>query len=196
VKRQIVVLDANILFPAPLRDFFMHLGITGAVRIRWSAKIEEEWTRNLLTKRSDLNPDRIKRTAQRMNLAIPDAMVTGFEALELSLSLPDKNDHHVLAAAIKANADAIITKNLRDFPSQALAEYDIEALHPDEFVHHLLHLEPRPVIQAIRALQKNLLNPPKSMTEVLDTLEQQEMPLTATWLRTVFDDDWKNGMLA
>jgi hypothetical protein len=197
MKRQTIILDANILFPVPLCDFFMHLALTGAVRVRWSKCIEDEWVRNVIEKRSDLNPDGIRRRAIMMNQAIPDAMIEGFENLETSLLLPHANDRHVLAAAIIARADAIITKNLVHFPVTALAPYGVEALHPDEFVFHLLGLEPRPVIQAIRRQQANLKNPPKTITEVLATLEKQEMPQTVSWLRGAFDEeDWGGGIQA
>ncbi len=131
-----------------------------------------------------------------MNAAIPDALVYGFEQLEQALVLPDPDDRHVLAAAIKGKAQVIITKNLRDFPIEITKAFEIEVMHPDVFVHHLLQLEPRPVIQTIKAIKAALKKPPKSFLEILDTLEQQEMPLTADWLREVFDDEWKNGINA
>ena len=183
MPRQTVVLDANILFPAPLRDFFMHMGIADAVRICWSARIEDEWTRNVIAKRPDLEPSRVYRTAKRMNEAMPNALVSGFENIEATLELPDPDDRHVLAAAIQAGADVIVTKNLRDFPSQVLAHYDIQVMHPDKFVHELLQLEPEAAIVAIQNLQASLKSPPKSMFDVLATLEEQGMALTAKWFR-------------
>ncbi len=161
----------------------MHLGITDALRLCWSAKIEDEWTRNVIAKRPDLDPSRIYRTAKRMNEAIPDALITDFEGLEAMLKLPDVTDRHVLAVAIKANADVIVTKNLRDFPATILARYGIKALHPDEFLHELLQLEPMPVLVAIRALQASLKNPPKTMLEVLRTLEEQGLQRFAKLLQ-------------
>jgi predicted nucleic acid-binding protein len=196
MKRQIVILDANVLFPAPLRDFLMHLAITGVVQVRWSAQIEDEWVRNVLLQRPDLEPERIKNTAQKMNRAIPDAMVTGFETLESTLELPDPKDRHVLAAAIFAKAEVIVTKNLRDFPRNVLSKYSLEALHPDEFVHHLLQLAPQFVIRAVREQQQGLKNPPRTISQVLDTLENQGMPLTVAWLRDALDEDWKPGLSA
>lgn len=187
MPRLTIIVDANILFSAPLRDFFMHLGIADAVRLCWSAKIEEEWVRNLIEKRPDLESSRHYRTARQMNEAIPDALIADFEGLESTLKLPDSSDRHVLAAAIKANADAIITKNLRDFPNSILAEYGIKALHPDEFVHELLQLESMPVLVAIRALQVSLKNPPKTMFEVLHTLEEQGLQRSVTLLKEFLD---------
>ncbi len=187
MKAVTVMLDANILYAAPLRDFFMHLGILSDVRVRWSQRIQAEWMRNLLLNRPDIPQVRVQRTSDQMNAAIPEALVEGFEDTELRLKLPDADDRHVLAAAIHCQAQVIVTKNLRDFPRDTLAPYGIEALHPDEFVHRLLEDDPQSVIQTIWAIQRALINPPKTISEILETLEQQELPMTARWLRRVFD---------
>lgn len=69
-----------------------------------------------------------------------DALVTGYEDLLPALRLPDPNGRHVLAAAIRGQANVIVTMNVRDFPSDVLALLGIEAQHPGEFVLHLLDL--------------------------------------------------------
>jgi predicted nucleic acid-binding protein len=183
VPLPVVLLDANVLYPAPLRDFLLHLGIADAARLHWSERIQTEWTSNLIAQRPDLELARVQRTAAQMNLAFPDALVTGFESLEPTLALPDLDDRHVLAAAIKAGADVIVTKNLRDFPARVLGQFGIKALHPDKFIVGLLALEPERVLQALSAMQQSLKNPPKTMLEVLDTLEQQELAQSVAKLR-------------
>ena len=112
----------------------------GLFRAKWTDKIHDEWTRNILVKRPDLKPEQLRRTRELMNAAVPDCLVEGFEAIENSVHLPDKADNHVLAAAIHCNADAIITFNLKDFPLDALAPFEIEPQHPDEFIHHQIGL--------------------------------------------------------
>ncbi|KAF3996627.1 hypothetical protein HNR39_002845 [Glaciimonas immobilis] len=92
--------DANVLYPAPLRDFLMHLALTGAYRARWSALVHDEWKRNLLANRSDLTQAQLDRTSALMDKAVPDALVTGYESLIEGLQLPDVDDRHVLAVAI------------------------------------------------------------------------------------------------
>ncbi len=77
-----------------------------------------------------------------MNDAVRDCLVTGYEDLIASLSLPDPDDRHVLAAAIRADADVIVTYNLKDFPAETLAPFDIEAQHPDDFLVSLLDQAP------------------------------------------------------
>ncbi|WP_318366988.1 PIN domain-containing protein [Enterobacter sp.] len=128
-----VVLDACVLYPSFLRDLLIRLGLTGLYQPKWSAIIENEWQRHLLANRTDLTEDQIQRTAMLMNKAVPDAMVTGFEPLIDSIDLPDVDDRHVAAAAVRSNAEIIVTFNLKDFLAPALDAFGIEALHPDDF---------------------------------------------------------------
>lgn len=95
------VFDACVLYPAPLRDLLIWLALSGRFRARWSAQIHEEWRRNLLRKCPDLSAQQLARTIRLMDEAIPDAVVTGHEPLIAGLDLPDSNDRHVLAAAIR-----------------------------------------------------------------------------------------------
>lgn len=122
--------DANVLYPSELRNFLMHLALTGLFRAKWTAEIHEEWITALLKKRPDLSREKLERTRELMDKHAIDALVTGYEDLIPSLQLPDPNDRHVLAAAIRARADVIVTVNLRDFPSESLAPLAIEAAAP------------------------------------------------------------------
>ena len=181
------VYDACVLYPAPLRDLLMHLAMTDLFRAKWSDMIHDEWTSNLLKNRSDLTAQQLAHTRNMMNAHVPDASVTDFEELIPSLKLPDPNDRHVLAAAIRGQADIIVTKNLKDFPASVLASYGIEAQHPDEFVVHLLDLAPEVVCEAVRLHRQSLKRPPKTVAEFLATLELQEMPRTVEALRQFAD---------
>ncbi len=128
------IFDACVLYPAPLRDFLMWLGLSGRFRARWSRDIHEEWKRNLLLNRPDLTRAHVDRTSDLMDCAISDGLVDGYEELVAGLTLPDPDDRHVLAAAIRCGASVIVTFNQRDFPADVLASYGIESQHPDEFV--------------------------------------------------------------
>ena len=108
-----VVYDACVLYPAPLRDLLMHLALSDLYRARWSEAIHDEWTRNVLLSRPDLAPAQLQRTRQLMNAHVRDCLVTDFEYLIPSLSLPDLDDRHVVAAAIHSGASLIVTFNLR-----------------------------------------------------------------------------------
>jgi len=110
-----VVYDACVLYPAPLRDFLMWLALSGCFRARWSEQIHAEWKRNLLRNRPDLSAAQLDRTSTLMNDAIPDSLVCGYEKLIPGLFLPDPDDRHVLAAAIRCGASVIVTFNRKDF---------------------------------------------------------------------------------
>lgn len=164
------VYDANVLYPAPLRDLLMHLALTGVYRARWTAQIHDEWKRNLLINRQDLTQAQLDRTSAAMDSAIPDALVTGYEPLCAGLTLPDPDDRHILAAAIKCSASVIVTFNLKDFPSDALEPFEIEAVHPDDFIADLFDLDQAAVLEAVQAQRASLKNPPHSARELLDRL--------------------------
>lgn len=178
-----VVLDACVLYPAILRDLLMHLGLAGLYQPKWSEVIHDEWRRNLLLQRSDINPEALARTTDLMNLALPDANVTGFETLIEGISLPDPDDRHVLAVAIRSNADVIVTLNLKDFPSGVLAGFGIEALHPDDFISDLFDLNHSVALNAVRLQRNALKNPPMTTEEFLEMLLKQGLPMTVKALR-------------
>ena len=174
--------DANVLYPAELRNLFMHLALTGLFRAKWSADVHEEWISALLEKRPDLTRDKLERTRALMDMHATDALVTGYEDLIPGLQLPDPDDRHVLAAAIRGQADVIVTMNLRDFPSDVVGAFGVEAQHPDEFVLHLLDLAPGAVI-AVAETHRQSLNPPKTVSEYLETLERQGLTQAVSVLR-------------
>lgn len=130
----VVIYDACVLYPPALRDFLFRLTRCGVVRARWSEPILDETVAAIVRDRPDLDAQKLARTKELMAKVVPDCLVTGFESLISSLSLPDPNDRHVLAAAIRAHAQTIVTANLRDFPPDVLAPFDIGARHPDDFV--------------------------------------------------------------
>lgn len=172
------VYDACVLYPAPLRDFLMWLGLSGRFRARWSQAIHEEWKRNLLIKRPDLTRAQLDRTSELMDRAIPDGLIQGYEPLITGLTLPDADDRHVLAAAIRCGASVIVTFNLRDFPAETLAPYGIESQHPDEFVSNLLDLDTASVVSAAQQQRAQLKSPPIDVDHYLDILLRQGLPQT------------------
>lgn len=177
------VYDACVLYPAPLRDLLMHLALSDLFRAKWTNDIHDEWIRNVLKARPDLTPEQLERTRTLMNSHVRDCLVTGYEELIPALTLPDPDDRHVLAAAIRSGSDVIVTYNLKDFPSDVLGKYGIEAQHPDEFIMYLVDLAPNVVCAAVKRQRQNLKNPPKTVEELLDALEQQSLPQTAGTLR-------------
>ena len=79
--------------------------------------------------------------------AVPDSLVTGYEPAIDGLELPDPDDRHVLAAALRANAEIIVTANLKDFPQTTLKPYKVIAQHPDDFILDLIDLKPPLVLK-------------------------------------------------
>lgn len=105
-----------------------------------------------------------------MQSAFPDAEVKGYDDLIGGLTC-DPKDRHVLAAAIRANAEVIVTFNLKDFPATALDPYDLEAIHPDEFLLDQLDLFPVLTLDAVYEIASGYENPPMTPETLLDRLE-------------------------
>ena len=181
-----VVYDANVLFPAPLRDLLMRVALTGVVRARWTDTILDECFHNIAKRRPDLTRERLDRTRALMNHALRDALVEGHEALIDGLTLPDPDDRHVLAAAIRAGAQVIVTFNLKDFPASALAPFGIKAKHPDDFIIEAIDLAPGAVAAAVSDQARALRNPPIRLNLLLDTLGQQGLTQSVAKLRELF----------
>lgn len=184
LSRYTVILDACVLYPAPLRDLLVELASTDLYRAKWTQRIHDEWISALLKNRPDLDEERLRTyTAKSMNDAVLNSMVSGYEALESGLNLPDIDDNHVLAAAIHAKCDAIVTFNLRDFPLDQLQRYEIELLHPDDFLHFQYDLGEADVVTSVQRIRQRLRKPAMSAPEYLQCLEAQGLPKTAAALR-------------
>src|SRR6187551_94237 len=106
-----------------------------------------------------------------MAAAVRDWKVSGYEDLVDALKLPDPDDRHVLAAAIKAKAQVIVTSNVRDFPSAELRRWDIDPKTPDEFVRDQISLDRSVVYASVQQIADSWLKPPGSIDDVLDRLE-------------------------
>lgn len=178
-----VVYDACVMYPAPLRSLLMYLALSGQFRARWSESIHAEWMRNLLVDRPDLAPASVERVRELMDRHVPGALVTGFESLIPGIRLPDPDDRHVVAAAVKTRAEAIVTFNLKDFPEQALAPFGVRAIHPDDFITDLMELNVSSVLEAVRRHRASLKKPPFSALDYLDCLLKQRLPETVSRLR-------------
>ena len=161
----------------------MYLALTDLFRAKWSKQVQSEWVAALLGNRPDLDQERLERTCRLMNEHVRDALVSSYSNIVAGLQLPDPTDRHVLAAAIKAHADVIVTFNLKDFPADVLSPYGMEAQHPDEFVCHLLDLAPGAVATAASEHRQSLSHPKKDVAAYLATLEQQGLTQTVSGLR-------------
>ncbi len=166
------------LVPRTAPRFANATGIDNLFRAQWTDQIHEEWIRSLLEKRPDLTREQLEKTRALMNLHVRDCLVTGYEDLIDGLTLPDPDDRHVLAAAIKTKASVIVTFNLEDFPYNQLMKYGLEAQHPDEFIVHLFDLNTAAVCLAAKQQRAALRHPPMSSFEFLSTLANQHLSET------------------
>lgn len=156
--RYTAVLDACVLYPAPLRDLLLSLASDGFFGARWTLEIQDEWIRNLAANRTDLTREALARTADLMNNAIEDCLIENYEFMIGALTLPDANDRHVLAAAIVGHAD-------------------------DDFVVAQYDLDPIRFLRIIKTHRNRLKNPPKSAEDFIKTYELQGLVQTCKLLR-------------
>lgn len=177
-----VLLDACVLYPAPLRDLLIELASKGMFRGRWTNKIHDEWINNLLKNRPDLTREQLERTRKLINERVLNCLVSDYEDFMKVITLPDQNDAHVLAAAIKAEAEMIVTYNTKDFPEKILRKYEIEALHPDTFLRVQLELNLSLVLSSVKNIRERLKKPPVSSSDYLTTLSLH-LPQTVSVLR-------------
>ena len=183
----IVLYDACVLYPAPLRSFLMFLALTELFQARWTDEIHEEWMRNVQKDYPDISRGKVERVRDLMNSHVDGCLVTGYESLIPTINLPDPNDRHVVAAAIHCQANLILTINLRDFPDDSLQPYKLEAQHPDVFIANLLTVAPDVVCGAAKRQRESLKNPSKSVDEFLAILERQGLLNTVAQLRLQAD---------
>lgn len=184
----VAVLDANVLYPAPVRDILLHVAFLSAYQPKWSDEIQEEWTRNLLAKRSSIKKSSLHNTRKWMESVFPDARTPIDNTLKISIKLPDTNDIHVVETAISSEANYIITFNLRDFPNEELGKHSIEAIHPDEFLSQLIVDLPDLVLRAFNNQVSMLKNPEKTTDEVLEALNRCGLPKTVQNLRRLIQN--------
>jgi len=174
--RFIATLDACVIYSAPVRDILLNLAEQELYSPKWSKQIEAEWIRNLLKNRPDLKSQSLERTVRAMNSAFPDAMVDSFEELILEIDLPDKDDRHVVAAAIESESDLIVTFNLKDFPERNLTQFDLSAIHPDSFICGLFEIDSHKVINGFENQLSSLRNPPMTRDKLKNTLRKCGLP--------------------
>jgi predicted nucleic acid-binding protein len=172
----VAVFDANVLYSALLRDILLRLAAADLISPRWSERIHDEWTRNLLQDRPDLSPERVIRTRAKMDEAFPEALVRGYEHLIERVTLPDPDDRHVLAAAVHAGAGVIVTRNLSDFPLTMLEPWHVEALSPDAFASRLLDEDAETVAITLERHRAGLRQPPMSPAEYYAALGRAGLP--------------------
>jgi len=168
------VLDTNVLYPFSLRDTLLRLAELELYAPLWSNRILEEMTRNLVAHR--LTEAQAARIEAAMREAFEEAEVDAAEIARLEPAMTnDEKDRHVLAAAVAADSEVIVTFDLNDFPPEACEPVGVEAIHPDEFLLALHDLNPQAVRAALEQ-QAADLNPPWPLEELLRALTTAGVP--------------------
>ncbi len=186
--RIVVVCDACALYSITMADLLTSLGEAGLYHPRWTHEIHDEWIRNLIENRGQsgaVTREKLEARRDAMIEAIEGSLVEDYGDLVPTLILPDADDRHVLAAAIKAEANLILTINLKDFPSQTLAAWNLTAKHPDEFTTDLLQANQDAVVAVLQEMRARRKRPPISAADFLAQLERQGLKNFVAALRNI-----------
>ena len=179
-----VILDANILLQAPMRDTILRLAEHNLLGVFWSETILAEVERNFASVSGPTNArERWVRLRTALRSSFPDATV-GESRQELAALPIAAHDRHVLACAIVARASIIVSYNTRHFPAHLLIPYAIRAWHHDTLLCDVLDQRPDEVREVLLA-QGAGLNPPRTLAQVLDRLAR-DAPNFATEARRRF----------
>lgn len=186
--RLAAICDACVLYPITMADLLTSLGEAGLYHPRWTREIHEEWIRNVIENRGasgTVTREKLEARRDAMIEAIEDSLVEDYEELIPNLTLPDHDDRHVLAAAIKSEANLILTINLKDFPQQTLAAWNLTAKHPDAFTSELLQTDQEAVVAVVREIRGRRKRPPISAEDFLAQLERQGLKKFVVELRSI-----------
>jgi predicted nucleic acid-binding protein len=179
------VYDAGVLYPNTLRDLLVRIAqLPNLVQARWTDQILDEMVRALQKNRPDISDEKLARLRGLMIAAVRDCLVTGYEPLIPNLELPDPDDRHVLAAAIKVNAQVIVTRNLRHFPKDRLAPWGVKAKSPDDFVRDQIGIDRQAVWACVQQIVDSRRRRPVTVDDVLGELTRSGLVGTAAALQT------------
>lgn len=176
-------LDTCVLFPQYLTDTLLTQADAGTFRPLWSRGVLEELGR-VLARETSMSPQQVHHRLDRMRNAFPDAEVQGYEHLIDGMT-NDEKDRHVLAAAVRANVEVLVTANVRDFPKHALKPFDITVVTPDEFLLDQLDLYPAVVLNCLneQVNRYTAVGGPVEVVELLRPLEKSGVPRFADEVR-------------
>ena len=135
-----VVLDACVLIPMPLADTLLRMAEAPRLYLpRWSQRIMDEVTRNLIAK-WDMAPEKARQREEELRRHFPEAWVEGYEPL-IEAMTNDPGDRHVLAAAVRSHSDLIVTYNRRHFPAASVRPLEIDIQAPSAFLRGIYDLD-------------------------------------------------------
>jgi predicted nucleic acid-binding protein len=182
-----VFLDANVLYPASVRDTLLRAFEAGLIQAYWSEQILEEMRRNLVLNSQCTNEQAASLVAT-LRRVFPTSIVTGYENL-LPAMRNDPGDRHVVAAALAARAEVIVTNNLKHFRKEDLPT-GMEAQSADTFLQNLFDLEPRVMMEVLRKQAADKRKPPVTFEQHLEGLSRS-VPHFVDDVRTHILKTWK-----
>ena len=177
------VLDTNVVYPVIIRDILFWFAHYDLYIPKWSEHIFDEWKK--VMKEKGVSEEEANKRIAKANLAFPDALVKNYKGLIDHLKLPDVDDCHVLAAAIKTNANLIVTNNIKDFPEQYLQSFSLNAKTADDFLTDIIDLNQEQAIAAFKEMVLNKKNPKQDEFEVLNQLRNAGLKDTANYLHAL-----------
>ncbi len=182
------VLDANILATSLVRNTILQLAASDFFRPRWSSKILDETIRAI--RRRGSNEEYIERLTSELARAFGDeALIEHWEVyVEGLIGMPDEDDRHVLAAAIKSDAAVIVTENLKHFPDEVLSGFGLEAIGADDFIADTIDLNQQVAAARIKRMRAGFRNPKMSSRELVRRYEEIGLIQTSLLLATMVDD--------
>ncbi|MFV0496220.1 PIN domain-containing protein [Mycobacterium sp.] len=184
-----VVLDTCVLVPIVKADLLLTLAARQAFHPLWSCTILRELSRAIVIANPTMTEERATVRIMDMNAAFEDALVEGWEPIEDCVpGIPDPNDRHAVAAAIRGNAAAIVTDNTKHFPDEALREWGLHAVTSDDFLLDLLDLNPIRMLGCLIEMSDKRRNPPTTADDLIAALERAALPKFAGKLRSIRDD--------
>lgn len=177
------VLDANVIYPVIIRDILFWFAYYELYTPKWSGQVFDEWA--TVMRRKGVSDDEVNKRVHVANKAFPDALVANYKGLMENLKLPDPNDCHVLAAAIKVNANVIVTNNLKDFPSAYLHSFGLKAKAADDFLTDIIDLDHDKAVSAFKEMVLSKRKPEVDEYQVLDMLRNSGLSATANYLHAL-----------
>ncbi|MGF6307078.1 putative nucleic acid-binding protein [Bradyrhizobium sp. i1.8.4] len=175
LEPSVAVFDACILYPFHLRNIVVQAAVDRLVEARWTDAIHDEWIRSLTTDVPAIPIERLQITRRLMNDALPAATVGGYEKHIPTVTLPDPDDRHVVAAAIAAKASLILTWNLRHFPENELKKFSLRRMNPDDFLSELFNKVPDLVIGSLANARRNLSKTRVAASDFIAILKGQKL---------------------
>lgn len=182
-------LDACVLVPIAPCDTMLRIADYGAFRPLWSTRVIQEARTALERIHPTIDPSRFQSRFRSMNAAFDDALVKGWEPLENGIELPDPNDRHVAAAALRGRADMIVTQNIKDFPADIMRSLGLQAIRPDDFLLDQFELDQVSTVRVIVEQSSAMVNPPVSPDELLTRLAKGGVPKFAQAIRERLQDN-------